>query len=471
MTKQRILLIDDEKSFTQMLKLNLEMSGFYEVREENRGVYALAAAREFEPDLIFLDIMMPDIEGDEVAAQLKADPRLKESSIVFLTAVASKQEVENHNGFIGGHSFLAKPASTGEIIQCIRKHLGEPPSLSELTDPPGSLSHLYETSKGLNGTQTSHSAKSGEAVPRRFLLPALLVALILGGYFGYELYSRPQRLLRQTLAELKKTIQEHKANVIKNQSRLQQGAALETASHKAAQLGVTQVSYSTERQSPGSLLGELASSVVKIRCKADAGSKHIRRGSGILYRGRPDPSGSGEYYVQTSLHVVNTTDGTNPQCEIFLYPDHTKGNVYLTFKGQGYKFYRKDIDFAILEPEIIKDDVNAGSAKDLEDFARNEGKNPLCDSAKIGDHLSVLGYPAIGGETLTVTEGIISGFEFQGETRFIKSSAKLDHGNSGGVAIMDSGCIVGIPTFVQRGQLESMGRILDLNHLYNVILN
>jgi CheY-like chemotaxis protein len=471
MTKQRILLIDDEKSFTQMLKLNLEMSGFYEVREENRGVYALAAAREFEPDLIFLDIMMPDIEGDEVAAQLKADPRLKESSIVFLTAVASKQEVENHNGFIGGHSFLAKPTSTGEIIQCIRKHLGEPPSLSELTDPPGSLSHLYETSKGLNGTQTSHSTKSGEAVPRRFLLPALLVALILGGYFGYELYSRPQRLLRQTLAELKKTIQEHKANVIKSQSRLQQGAALETASHKAAQLGATQVSYSTERQSPGSLLGELASSVVKIRCKADAGSKHIRRGSGILYRGRPDPSGSGEYYVQTSLHVVNTTDGTNPQCEIFLYPDHTKGNVYLTFKGQGYKFYRKDIDFAILEPEIIKDDVNAGSAKDLEDFARNEGKNPLCDSAKIGDHLSVLGYPAIGGETLTVTEGIISGFEFQGETRFIKSSAKLDHGNSGGVAIMDSGCIVGITTFVQRGQLESMGRILDLNHLYNVILN
>jgi len=471
MTKQRILLIDDEKSFTQMLKLNLEMSGFYEVREENRGVYALAAAREFEPDLIFLDIMMPDIDGDEVAAQLKADPQLRECSIVFLTAVASKQEVENHNGFIGGHSFLAKPASTGEVIQCIRKHLGEPPSLSELTDPPGSLSHLYETSKGLNGNQTSHAAKSSKAVPRQFLLPALLVALILGGYFGYELYSRPQRLLRQTLAELKKTIQEHKANVIKSQSPLQQGNVLESASHKAAQLEVTQVSYSTERQSPGSLLSELASSIVKLRCKANAGSKHIRRGSGILYRGRPDSSGSGEYYVQTSLHVVNTTDGTNPQCEIFLYPDHTKGNVYLTFKGQGYKFYGKDIDFAILEPEIIEDDVNAGSAQDLEKFARDEGKNPLCDSAKIGDHLSVLGYPTIGGETLTVTEGIISGFEFQGETRFIKSSAKLDHGNSGGVAIKDSGCIVGIPTFVQRGQLESMGRILDLNHLYNVILN
>jgi len=60
-TMQRILLIDDEKSFTQMLKLNLEMSGLYEVREENRGVHALAAAREFAPDLVFLDIMMPDV--------------------------------------------------------------------------------------------------------------------------------------------------------------------------------------------------------------------------------------------------------------------------------------------------------------------------------------------------------------------------------------------------------------------------
>jgi len=471
MIKQRILLIDDEKSFTQMLKLNLEMSGLYEVREENRGVHALAAAREFKPDLVFLDIMMPDIDGDEVAAQLKADSQFKEVPTVFLTAVASKQEVQDHAGFIGGHSFLAKPASTGEVIECIWKHLGEPPSKSKLTDPPSSPSRHYETSEVLNGTQGFYPSKTGKPVARRFLLPALVIALVTGGYFGYELYARPQRLLRQTLAELQKTIQEHKTKLTASKNGSDRGKAPEFTTHRAAQFGGTKVSYSTERQSPGSLLSELAGSVVKIRCKANAHSKNIRRGSGILYRGKPDPSGSGAYYVQTSLHVVNTTDGTDPQCEIFLYPDHTKGDVYLLFKGQGYKFYSKDIDFAILEPEIMKDNVHAGSEKDLEVHARDEGKNPLCDSAKIGDQLSILGYPAIGGETLTVTEGIISGFEFHGKTRFIKSSAKLDHGNSGGVAIKDTGCIVGIPTFVQRGQLESMGRLLDLDHLYNVVLN
>ncbi len=464
MEKQRILLIDDEKSFTQMLKLNLELSGLYEVREENRGLHALSVAREFKPDLIFLDIMMPDIDGDEVATQIKADPQLSDAIIVFLTAVASRQEVESHNGLIGGHSFLAKPVSTGEVIQCIRKHLGEPHSLSQLADTP-------EKTISPGGAAKKLGSISFSAVPRRLVVSALLLSIVFGGYVGYQLYSRPQRLLRQTLAELKRTIQEHKANVIKvrNTSRGSNDPLL--PSHKAAQFGTTPVFHTNEKKTPSSLLGDLAGSVVKIHCKAGEYSKNIRRGSGILYRGRPDASGSGEYYVQTSLHVVNTSDGTNPQCKIFLYPDHRKGNVYVTFQGQGYKFYRKDIDFAIIEPEIIPDAHDAGSVKDLKEYAREEGKNPLCESNEIGDQVSILGYPAIGGETLTVTEGIISGFEFQGKTRFIKSSAKLDHGNSGGVAVKDSGCIVGIPTFVQRGQLESMGRILDLNHLYNDILN
>ena len=73
MSKQRILVVDDEPSITRLLKLNLEQTGRYEVRVENLGARAYEAAQEFMPDLVLLDIMMPDMDGSDVAASLKED--------------------------------------------------------------------------------------------------------------------------------------------------------------------------------------------------------------------------------------------------------------------------------------------------------------------------------------------------------------------------------------------------------------
>ena len=315
------------------------------------------------------------------------------------------------------------------------------------------------------------SIKNRQTVPPRVFIPALVVALIIGVYWGYQLYIQPQRILRQTLAELQKTIQEKSANRKTAADGTTRATALGDFQHRAAGFLEAQISSATNGYTPSSLLNDLAVSIVKLRCVVSSSSSKTRRGSGILYRSESSQSAVNPYFIQTSLHIVKTADGTSPECKIFLYPDHTKGDTHLLFKSQGYRFYRKDVDFAILEPQIVKDDIHAGSFEDLASLARDEEKNPICHSADIGDRLSILGYPAIGGETLTVTEGIISGFEFHGDTRFIKSSAKLDHGNSGGLAIKDSGCVIGIPTFVQRGQLESMGRILDLNYLHKVILD
>ena len=77
----------------------------------------------------------------------------------------------------------------------------------------------------------------------------------------------------------------------------------------------------------------------------------------------------------------------------------------------------------------------------------------------IGDPVVVLGYPGIGSqEGITATEGIISGTEGW----YFITSAKIDHGNSGGVAIdVKRDCYLGLPTYVESGQLESLGRILD----------
>lgn len=123
MKKKRILLIDDEPDFTHVLKLNLEETGRYEVVEENRPEYVLPIARAFKPDLIFLDVVMPHVHGGEVAEKLRADEAIKDTPVVFLTAVVSREEAERQDGVIGGHPFIAKPVSLDEVLLLIEKYL------------------------------------------------------------------------------------------------------------------------------------------------------------------------------------------------------------------------------------------------------------------------------------------------------------------------------------------------------------
>jgi len=120
--KKRILLVDDEVTITRTLKLYLEGTGAYEVRTENRGSAALQAARGFKPDLILLDVAMPDMDGGDVAAEIRSDEELKKTPIVFLTALVKKQEVVATGGDIGGFPYIAKPLEPEKIIEVIERH-------------------------------------------------------------------------------------------------------------------------------------------------------------------------------------------------------------------------------------------------------------------------------------------------------------------------------------------------------------
>ncbi len=119
MRKKRILLIDDEPSFTNVLMLNLEDTGAYVVRARNNGMLGLVAVRDFKPDLIFLDFFMPDIGGGEVAFHIRNDRNMKDTPIVFLTAAVEKGK----QSIIGGLPVLAKPVSIEEVIDSIEKNL------------------------------------------------------------------------------------------------------------------------------------------------------------------------------------------------------------------------------------------------------------------------------------------------------------------------------------------------------------
>ena len=122
MDKKKILIVDDESGFTHLLKLTLEKAGEYMVLEENDGTRAREAARAFQPDLIFLDIVMPKIDGGDVASQIRNDPSLKNTRIVFLTAIVSKKEA-GAGELIGGFPFLSKPVTLEDLIQCIEENL------------------------------------------------------------------------------------------------------------------------------------------------------------------------------------------------------------------------------------------------------------------------------------------------------------------------------------------------------------
>lgn len=127
MAAKKILVVDDEAGFARLLKLNLEGTGKFEVQTENKGSQALNTARSFRPDLILLDIIMPDMDGSEVANRLKNDPATRNIPILFLTALVKDKEIETTSGAIGGHLFLAKPITTDELVQSIDRMLGESP--------------------------------------------------------------------------------------------------------------------------------------------------------------------------------------------------------------------------------------------------------------------------------------------------------------------------------------------------------
>src|SRR5437870_7498920 len=120
--KPRILIIDNNRDFTDSAKLGLERTGRYSVWEENEPARAHQTAQRVKPDLILLDIAMPEADGGEVAARIESDPALHRIPIVFLTALVTKAEARSGLR-IQGHPFLAKPRRIPALVTGIERNL------------------------------------------------------------------------------------------------------------------------------------------------------------------------------------------------------------------------------------------------------------------------------------------------------------------------------------------------------------
>jgi two-component system, OmpR family, alkaline phosphatase synthesis response regulator PhoP len=117
MTK-KILIVDDEKDIVEMLKYNIEKEG-YTVLTALNGNRALEQARENKPDLILLDVMMPEMDGWEVCKQLMRDEKTERIPVIFLTAKGS--EVDEVVGLeLGADDYIIKPISIRKLIARIK---------------------------------------------------------------------------------------------------------------------------------------------------------------------------------------------------------------------------------------------------------------------------------------------------------------------------------------------------------------
>lgn len=121
---RRILVIDDEAGFTKLLKMNLEKTGQYEVRIENDSMNAVNAAHEFLPDAVLLDIVMPGMDGGDVAAQMQDEPLLQHIPVIMMTALVSQEETsQDAVAQAGAMNVLPKPVNLDVLLRCLEEVL------------------------------------------------------------------------------------------------------------------------------------------------------------------------------------------------------------------------------------------------------------------------------------------------------------------------------------------------------------
>lgn len=123
-TVKRILCIEDEPEMIDLIKLILGRRG-YDVHGATGGIEGARLVRELLPDLVLLDLMMPDMDGWEVYQQMKADPTTRNIPVIVVTAKA-----QNIDKVLGLHiakvdDYIAKPFGPQELLDSVEKILGQ----------------------------------------------------------------------------------------------------------------------------------------------------------------------------------------------------------------------------------------------------------------------------------------------------------------------------------------------------------
>ncbi|NIQ96658.1 MAG: response regulator [Desulfuromonadales bacterium] len=123
MSKQKILVVEDEESLLKLESILLTSKG-YEVQGVTTGQEALDAIAENMPDLVLLDIMLPEMDGFEVCRRIKENPQTKHLPVVMLTAKKSREDMARGQE-VGADWYITKPFKSANVIETIQRFLSK----------------------------------------------------------------------------------------------------------------------------------------------------------------------------------------------------------------------------------------------------------------------------------------------------------------------------------------------------------
>jgi len=245
-------------------------------------------------------------------------------------------------------------------------------------------------------------------------------------------------------------------NQVKNQK---------TTDTKLAELRDGLISSKVGRSNYSEQSSAVIGAIAKVYCDLDNNKNTTGSGSVWFY--------NGSYYLVTNYHVLQDANGINESCAITLARDwnavaedidkaYEDDNLLIYTVNTSNYTYWEGLDLAISKLSEYEQPFSY-----LEDIALETNEAECNENFSPDTKIKIIGYPYTSSFTLpTITEGIVSSWENIGDAGYYVTSAKIEHGNSGGIAVTENYyCTVGIPSAVVVGSSESLGRILVLNEM------